>query len=222
MTRPRRRLATALAAAAAFAPATTAGQVPAGGGEAPPLAVEIRAERVGFTLPSTVDVRVTRPAHVAVFEVRPGVGSVLRHPAVRDAGAPLAEGVHRLELEAGRGAFDRQLELSRLPARGRLTPLRPLDLGRPYLLVVAAEASLWLSGHRLGRVFHPRDARLSVPFLVDAVLRDVLPHPGRTSWAFDLRPGVPLAGPGLDARGLPPLGPARAGPPRRTALPSSP
>jgi hypothetical protein len=182
----------AVAAVAAAAPAS--GQSSGAGGDAPPaLAVELRAERVGFTLPDAVSVRLTRPAHVAVFEVRPGVGSVLRYPDGRPGGR-LGAGEHRLPLDAGRGAFDRRRGVSALPGRGRLSPDRPRDLGRPYLLAVASPDRLWLSGHRLGRVFRPRDVRLSVPFLVDAVLRDVVPHLEMEAWAFDVRPGVPVLG----------------------------
>lgn len=193
----RRGRALALAAAAAVAAAApAAGQASGGAGDAPPvLAVELRADRIGLTLPSAVSVRLTRPAHVAVFEVRPGVGSVLRYPGGRRDRGRLGAGEHRLALDAGRDAFDRRRGVSALPARGRLSPDRPRGLGRPYLLVVASGDPLWLSGHRLGRVFRPRDVRLSVPFLVDAVLGDVLPHPGMEPWAFDLRPGLPLTGP---------------------------
>lgn len=192
--RPVRGLA--LAAAVALAAAPAAGQSPGGSGSSPPpLGVELRAEPIGFTLPSVVTVRVTRPAHVAVFEVRPGIGSVLRHPGRRDGGTRLSAGVHHLALDAGRGAFERRRGVSELPGRGRLSPDRPRDLGRPYLLVVASRDRLWLSGHGLGTVFRPRDVRVAVSFLVDAVLRDVVPHPEMEPWGFDLRPGVPRPGP---------------------------
>lgn len=184
------------AAAVVAAGAPAAGQAPGRPGDAPPpLAVELRARGVGFTLPGAVSVRVTRPAHVAVFEVRPGIGSVLRYPGGRRRGARLSPGVHRLPLHAGRGAFGRRRGVSPLPGRGRLAPDRPPGLGRPHLLVVASRDRLWLSGHRLGRVFRPRDVRLSAPFLVDAVLRDVVPHPEMEAWAFDVRPAVPLLAP---------------------------
>lgn len=122
--------------------------------------------------------------------------------AARRAGR-LPAGEHRLPLDAGRDALDRRRGVSALPGRGRLSPERPRDLGRPYLLVVASRDRLWLSGHRLGRVFRPRDVRLSVPFLVDAVLRDVVPHPEMEAWAFDVRPGLPLLGPGRFRGALP-------------------
>lgn len=183
----------AVAAAAASAPAI--GQSVGGDGQVrPPLAVELRADRVGFTVPREVSVRLTRPAHVAVFEVRPGIGSVLRYPDARRGGR-LSAGAHRLSLRGAGDAFGRRRGVSPLPGRGRLSPDRPRGLGRPYLLVVASRDRLWLSGHRLGKVFRPRDVRLSVPFLVDAVLRDVIPHPQMQAWAFDVRPGVPLLGP---------------------------
>lgn len=221
----RRFRALVLAAGAAVAAAApAAAQSPEGGAAAtPPLGVELRAEPIGFTPPNAVSVRVTRPAHVAVFEVRPGVGAVLRHPGVRDGGTRLSPGVHRLALDAGRGAFERRRGIRALPGRGRLSPDRPRDLGRPYLLVVASRDRLWLSGHRLGRIFRPRDVRLSVPFLVDAVLRDVVPHPDMEPWAFDLRPGVPRLGPHRFGRPAPPLPVAPGAPtPGRGDAPPSP
>lgn len=156
--------------------------------------MEARADPIGFSLPTSVTVRVTRGAHVAVFEVRPGNGSVLRYPRSRDQETRLDAGVHRVPLDAGRrpgDAFERLRGFSRLPGLGRVPSLDPPGLGRPYLLVVASRDPMWLSGHYLGQVFRPRDVRLSLPLLVDAVLRDVLPHPRLGAWAFDLRPGVP-------------------------------
>lgn len=198
---PRRLPMLPLALAWVVAAAGAAAAQPAGAAEDPdaPLAVEARVDPIGFTVPTEIGVRVTRSAHVAVFEVRPGVGAVMRFPRGRDHGTALPAGLHRIPLDTGadgfRDGFERLRGSSGLPGGTGVTRPGLFHVGRPFLLVVASRDEMWLSGHYMGSVFRPRDARSSLALLVDALLRDVLPHPRAGAWAFDVRPGVPYLRP---------------------------
>jgi hypothetical protein len=175
--------------------------------------LEARAELTGFSAPDEVAVRLTRSAHVAVFEVRPGLGTLLRYPRSRRQGNVFRPGVHRIRLGTGSGELDdgfRRLPgYSDLPALGRLSPLHLGFLGRPFLLVVASRDPLWLSGRYLGRVVQPREVFPSLRLLVDDVLRDVVAHPRSGAWAFDLVPARPLFSPFPFGGYLEPRGPLR-------------
>lgn len=199
--RARLPLACALAGAVAGAGIAARADAQAYGSRAGPerLTVEARADLEGFAAPGEVAVRLSRPAYVAVFEIRPGLGTLLRYPRSRRQPNALPAGVHRIGLEAGRGelgdGFRRLPGYSDLPALGRLSPLDLGFLGRPFLLVVASADALWLSGRYLGRVVQPREVFPSLGLLVDDVLRDVLPHPQSGAWTFDLVPARPLLHP---------------------------
>lgn len=219
----------AVAAAGWGLPAAPAGaqQPPSGGDRASGrLALEARAELTGFSPPDEVTVRLTRPAHVAVFEIRPGLGTLLRYPRSRRQGNVLRAGVHRILLRTGPGELDdgfRRLPgYPDLPALGRLSPLHLGFLGRPFLLVVASRDPLWLSGRYLGRVVQPGQVFPSLGLLVDDVLRDVVPNPRSGAWAFDLVPARPLLHPLPYGGYVEPPGPLRGPllpPPRRRVEP---
>ncbi len=178
---------------------------PAHGQPAGALDVRLAADPEAPGAPGTARVRLSEPAHVAVFEIRPGHGAVMRWPS-EGASGRLSAGRHDLPLGEGRFGFpdDRTLPLPGFPDHRRVG-----HLFRPHLLVVASRRPLWLSNHRHGRLFQPRRVFPSVGTMVNALLRDVLPHPHRVRWSFDLVPSLPLR------RGFRPLPHRRRHPPPR-------
>lgn len=161
---------------------------PAAAQPAGPLEVRLLTGSGGWGAPARAEIHLSAPAHLAVFEIRPGVGALMLWPPDRRRVGRLPAGRHALPLDAGRFGFpDRR----RLPLPGHPAPGRLRHLFQPYLLAVASREPLWLSRHFHGSLFQPRQVFPSVGTMVNAVLSDVLPHARRVGWSFDLVPAFP-------------------------------
>lgn len=150
--------------------------------------VRLEADGRSWGVPRRAEVRLSAPAHVAVFEIRPGRGAVMLWPTRRREAGRLEAGRHAVPLAGARFGFP---EGRGLPSPDFPVPGRVRHLFRPYLLAVASRRPLWLTGHYHGRLFQPRQVFPSVGTMVNALLEEVLAHPRSGGWSFDLVPAFP-------------------------------
>lgn len=165
------------------------------------LQVRLETDARGWGVPARADVRLSTPAHLAIFEIRPGRGAVMLWPTRRREAGRLGAGRHALPLAGARFGFP---EDRGLPTPGFPVPGSVRHLFRPYLLAVASRRPLWLAGRYHGSLFQPRQVFPSVGTLVNALLQEVLPHPRSVAWSFDLVPAFPARYGPYGPRGAPP------------------
>lgn len=134
-----------------------------------------------------VEVHLSRAAHVAVFEVEPGVGALRMYPFPSDRSVRLEAGTHEFRLNGVRATNQREQFLARLGHRLRA---RSADYREAYLVAVASERPLRISQLSAGRVFAYRggsgSAGGAVGSVVAALFDVLLPEVGADDWSWDL------------------------------------
>lgn len=177
----------ALVAGSLLAPAALAAQAPGRAAVGEPIRVAVQTEDVYTGFAPRAVVRLSAPAHVAVFEVEPDVGAVLLFPHAASTSRRLAAGTHAFRLNGPRMAHLREQLLWRMGPRLRArTGVHP----DAHLVALASRRPLRLDRLRGGRVFvyRPADgfaARGSVGEVAAELLAAVLPRSTRRSGAWD-------------------------------------
>ncbi len=126
-------------------------------------------------------VRLERPAHVAVFEVEPGVGATLLHPSGADRQARLSEGRHTFRLNGIQQAFNRRTMLAHLS--GAFVHRDPVVLHN-HLVAVASTRPLELGGLLSGRIFEHSRGFAGTEEVAGALLAEILGDRPAGAWTL--------------------------------------
>lgn len=200
---PASRATASAAALAAFClglTATAAAQVPEPPADRDAPRVRLSTAGVYSSFHPKVEVHLSRAAHVAVFEVEPGVGALRMYPFPSDRSVRLEAGTHEFRLNGVRATNQREHFLARLGHRLRA---RSADYPEAYLVAVASERPLRISELSAGRVFAYRGgsgrAGGAVGSVVAALFDVILPEVGAGDWSWDLHSYSKARDPGLVA-----------------------
>lgn len=146
------------------------------------------------------EIHLSRAAHVAVFEVEPGVGALRMYPFSSDRSMRAEAGTHVFRLNGVRAANLREQFLARLGHRLRT---RVEDYPEAYLLAVASDRPLRFSELSSGRVFAYHGGGIGgsggVGSVVAALFDRLLPEVGAGDWSYDLHSYSKTRDPGLVA-----------------------
>lgn len=134
-------------------------------------------------------VELSEPAHLAVFEVEPGVGALRLYPAGSGVEERFAAGRHSFALNGIRVATLRRQFRDHL---GRWLRVRVGHYPDAYLVAVASGRPFRLEGLASGRIYDYRDGPDAVGFdasagtVAAALLEEILVEPGAGGWDYDL------------------------------------